>query len=470
MTTLKPLWPGFAYKPHQEYAVNWLFKREQETLKGGLLCDEMGLGKTIQMLGLIKESPFKKSLLVLPLAVINQWKDTAIRCRINVLVFNKKWSLVSPPFPYCPSIYIIGYEALNNNIDSLSIVEFDRLVCDEAHRLGVKDIKKFFDKNKRINKLNYKTISKVKAKSKWFLTATPVVNSQDDVLSLFALMDIELLKQPLADLMHTYSLARSMEQLRSIMPEAPKPPVIQTHRLDFTTKEEEDFYISIQTNIQKQMAYNESALEILRLILLLRQLSIHPQVYIAARKKKFAGGLGQTDWVAPSTKFSKIKDLLQDESSQPHKWIIFCHFHEEMEMLKKYLGGLEFVRHIETYSGSQNIDQKQSALTKVREPFTDEKKCDVLLIQLKAGGVGLNLQEFDRIIFNSPWWTQAAIEQGIGRAVRIGQEKQVIVHNLVLKQEENAGVRNIDLWMKGKAVEKEIMNKMVLDCADRNLH
>jgi len=69
----------------------------------------------------------------------------------------------------------------------------------------------------------------------------------------------------------------------------------------------------------------------------------------------------------------------------------------------------------------------------------------VLLIQLKAGGVGLNLQEFDRIIFNSPWWTQAAIDQGVGRAVRIGQKNQVIVHKLMLKQEESGTVRNIDI-------------------------
>ena len=79
--------------------------------------------------------------------------------------------------------------------------------------------------------------------------------------------------------------------------------------------------------------------------------------------------------------------------------------------------------------------------------------------------MGLNLQEFDRIIFNSPWWTQAAIDQGIGRAVRIGQQKQVIVHNLVLKQEEVNNVRNIDSWMKKIADKKNSANKMVLTLA-----
>ena len=214
--------------------------------------------------------------------------------------------------------------------------------------------------------------------------------------------------------------------------------------------------------------YNENALIVLRLIMMLRQLSIHPQVYIEARKKKVKGVY--EDWLTASTKFLKIKQLLEEEKDKPHKWIIFCHFHTEMTLLQTYLGECDFVRHIETYSGSLNMDEKAHALNKVRDPFgPDEKKCDILLIQLKAGGVGLNLQEFDRIIFSSPWWTQAAIDQGIGRAIRIGQKNQVVVHNLTLKQEETTSVRNIDKWMKSKAQEKEAMNGAILEMADRNV-
>jgi SNF2 family DNA or RNA helicase len=160
-----------------------------------------------------------------------------------------------------------------------------------------------------------------------------------------------------------------------------------------------------------------------------------------------------------------MKELMETESKEEHKWIVFCHFHEEMVLLKAYLETCTFIRQIETYSGSMNASQKEAALKKVHEPFAGGKTCDVLLVQLKAGGVGLNLQIFDRIIFNSPWWTQAAIDQGIGRAVRIGQQKQVVVHNLVLKQEEVNNVRNIDSWMKKIADKKDITNKTILDFA-----
>jgi SNF2 family DNA or RNA helicase len=472
MTTLTPLWDEFRYKPHQEYGVRWLLKREEDDIKGGVLCDEMGLGKTIQMLGLINESPMNSTLLVAPLAVIGQWKDVAERCKIRCFTFNTKkfiWELKTKPFSSGKGLFLIGYECLGNNISIISGKKFDRVVCDEAHRLGVKDVKKkLLDRTKIIDKVAFNSIRRIVAKSKWFLTATPVVNNIDDIYSLFGLLNKECVNQPIDVLMGKYALARSMDDLRATISDLPKEAHIIPHYLNFATTEEEDFYIKIQTNVEAQLKYNENALIVLRLIMMLRQLSIHPQVYIDARKKKVKGVY--TDWLEASTKFVKMKQLLEAERHENHKWIIFCQFHTEMNLLKQYLGECEFVRHIETYSGSLDIDEKGEALNKVRVPFEPgDKSCDVLLIQLKAGGVGLNLQEFDRIIFSSPWWTQSAIDQGIGRAVRIGQKNQVIVHNITLKQEDSTTVRNIDRWMKSKAMEKEHLNAAVLGMADRNI-
>lgn len=469
---LTPLWTGFDYKPHQEYGVRWLLKREEDEIKGGLLCDEMGLGKTIQMLGLLNESPMYSTLLVAPLAVLEQWRQTAERCKIRCFSFNTKkfaWELKSKFFSSGKNLYLIGYECLGKNVSIISGMKFDRLVCDEAHRLGVKNIKNKLGNNTAIiEKLAFNSIRRIVAKAKWFLTATPVVNSMDDIYSLFGLLNKQLVNEPIDALMSTYALARSMDDLRATIPDAPKEAIMKTHRLDFTSEKEEDFYTKIQTNVEAQLRYNENALIVLRLIMMLRQLSIHPQVYIEGRKKKVKGVYD--DWLEPSTKFLKIKDLLESEKDENHKWIIFCHFHAEMDLLQKYLSECDFVRHIETYSGSLDIDEKTEALNKVRVPFEPgDKKCDVVLIQLKAGGVGLNLQEFDRIIFSSPWWTQAAIDQGIGRAIRIGQKNQVVVHSLVLKQEETTSVRNIDKWMKAKAEEKEAMNGAALEMANRNI-
>ena len=63
----------------------------------------------------------------------------------------------------------------------------------------------------------------------------------------------------------------------------------------------------------------------------------------------------------------------------------------------------------------------------------------VFLISLKAGGTGLNLTAADIVIHYDPWWNVAAQNQATDRTHRIGQEKQVNVWKLIMKDtiEEN---------------------------------
>ena len=470
---LNPLYDGFSFKEHQEYAIHWMMEREKAPIKGGILCDEMGLGKTIEMLGLISISHLMNTLLVVPVAVINQWKDMAIKSKINVMLFDKHWKLSNSPFLDRPFLYISGYESLASNIGKIEHITFDRLICDEAHRLGVPKIVAKVLKNASIDKLNFKTIHKIEATSKWFLTATPIVNSSDDLLTLLVLLDMSLIDQNIEDVMSEYALARSMEQIRVTMPDAPKKAIINTHKIKFRSESEEAFYLDIQTKVEKQLRFGMNGVHGFQLLSILRQVSIHPQVYIHSRQKRYPKN-NFPFWNKDSSKFLKIKELLKFESKKEHKWIIFCQFHEEMNLLRDFLEPLPYVRKIELYSGDLNQKEKTEVLDSIREPIEEEDpKCDVLLIQLKSGGVGLNLQEFDRIIFCSPWWTQSSIEQGIGRAVRIGQKKQVVVHHLMLEQEEhmlkNCMIRNIDKRMKEKAEEKRVWNQEHLAMANHTI-
>ena len=63
----------------------------------------------------------------------------------------------------------------------------------------------------------------------------------------------------------------------------------------------------------------------------------------------------------------------------------------------------------------------------------------IFLISLKAGGTGLNLTAADIVIHYDPWWNAAAENQATDRAHRIGQEKQVTVFKLIMRNtiEEN---------------------------------
>jgi SNF2 family DNA or RNA helicase len=145
------------------------------------------------------------------------------------------------------------------------------------------------------------------------------------------------------------------------------------------------------------------------------------------------------------------------------RWILFCHFHDEMNLLKEYLAGSDKIGLIQCYSGKSSHAERAEILKKTH---AEGEKHQVLLIQLQSGGVGLNLQHFERIIFSGPWWTSALMEQAVGRAVRIGQTKRVVVHHLLLKEEQGL---NIDKMMNEKAKEKGDLCRNVLSAADHRV-
>ena len=58
---------------------------------------------------------------------------------------------------------------------------------------------------------------------------------------------------------------------------------------------------------------------------------------------------------------------------------------------------------------------------------------NVFLISLKAGGTGLNLTKAQAVIHYDPWWNVSAQNQATDRAYRIGQTKNVLVYQLLMK-------------------------------------
>jgi SNF2 family DNA or RNA helicase len=143
-----------------------------------------------------------------------------------------------------------------------------------------------------------------------------------------------------------------------------------------------------------------------------------------------------------------LKELVDSEPE--HKFIVFCSFQEEMELLAEFLD-----TGCELYHGGLNGTQRREVLKRAKEP-----ECQVLLIQLQSGGVGLNLQEFTRVVFMSPWWTSALMDQAIARAVRMGQKEVVKVFHFLLKEEETV---NIDTMANDAA---ELKRKMLVKFFD----
>ena len=462
---LKPLWPKFAYKEHQITGVRWMLQRESAAgPRGGILCDEMGLGKTIQMVALMKlgaTKPREQNLLIAPVAVLEQWKTVIRRSGMSVLVPNPSgasWTKEGGGALGAGSqVHVIGYEAVIRRPTLATVFKWDRVIYDEAHRLAS-------------GNSSTEVAKHLKTTHMWMLTGTPIVNQLKDLTTLLELVGVDVPATKniklLAPILEKYVIARTMNQLRASIPDAPPVPVFKTVSLDFKTDDEAEFYKGMSGIITRRWKALEAdgsgaaALEKLKLFMRLRQLSLHPQIYIAARKAALKSLYARADWEDSSTKFDAIRELVC-EAPKSHKWIIFCHFRHEMEMLEQMLHAQGAVELVQQYHGGLNASQKQDVLNRTTMPVAAGKQ-EVLLVQLQSGGTGLNLQHFDQIIFTGPWWTSALMEQAVGRAVRIGQQKVVTVYHLRLKEEE---ALNIDSYMFEKADAKGDLCRKVLESA-----
>lgn len=64
--------------------------------------------------------------------------------------------------------------------------------------------------------------------------------------------------------------------------------------------------------------------------------------------------------------------------------------------------------------------------------FTHKRECKIMLVSLKAGNAGLNLTVASQVIILDPFWNPYIEEQAIDRAHRIGQQKPVEVHRILV--------------------------------------
>jgi len=469
---LKQVSPSMVYAKHQIEGIQWMLKQEgvgfpvpneNYVVRGGILGDEMGLGKTIQALGLIVNGLGETTLIICPLAVRKQWEDAAKACSVNLFLAEKDgWQRVGKKHLLGKTICLAHYDKVVSGMAMFKSKTFDRLILDEAHRI------------RNTKTVTGSKILAIPAKYKWALTATPIVNSFDDVVSYLKFIGFKMETSSWSPAFRNYIphvyLARTLDEGEAPAGlTMPPEPITETRMLSFTTKEEELVYEGILNNIESQWrsakALSGQAYQLAKfsMLLRLRQISVNPQVYIKARQKEAFGWTGP-EFHTPSRKFDEIAHLLRDsfEAKESHRWIIFCQFHDEMDMLKKFLESHPFVGSVLQYHGGMNLKERDEAIQASKNLSSDFKQ-DVFLIQLQAGGTGLNLQHYDRIIFVSPWWTSSLLEQARGRAVRIGQKNVVKIYWLKLTVEEDRF--SIDTFMMDKADTKKNMALNFLNMA-----
>ena len=105
------------------------------------------------------------------------------------------------------------------------------------------------------------------------------------------------------------------------------------------------------------------------------------------------------------------------------------------------------------FHGSLNIKQREEIL----EQFNNDPNKKVLILSLKAGGLGLNLTSATNVIHYDLWWNPAVEDQATDRTYRIGQDKNVMVHRFITL---STFEEKIDAIIKNK---RELVDRAVFE-------
>jgi len=439
---------NFSAKEYQQEGIEWCLKRELEKTKGGIVADEMGLGKTLTLIGLMFVNFKRRTLIVVPPVLLDQWAKEIYKCSgHNAIKYhgaNKKLiteeELLKAPIVLTTYNMILDNKNKNKNKSKsknenenetnetnetknnlLTKIKWNRLIFDEAHHL----------RNKRTER--YSSCEKIKAEIKWLISGTPIQNKRSDLYNLFKIIGIKDVGQDnVKEYADKYILRRTKAEVGINL-----PPVIKEDRLvQWSNKYEKQMSEELHSLLPNQThVFNKNSTSefadvfegrgILTAIMKARQSCIMPSLLIPnliTEIKGFNNGKNYVKAIKSSSKLDAVINLILQRKDNGNGKIIFCHFRNEIDTIAQRLlkGGLQKVV---TYDG-RNSRNPNINLADV---------ADAIVLQIQTGCEGLNLQEnFSEIYFVSPHWNPCVEDQAIARCHRIGQTKPTFVFKFAM--------------------------------------
>jgi len=130
-----------------------------------------------------------------------------------------------------------------------------------------------------------------------------------------------------------------------------------------------------------------------------------------------------------SAKLQRLRELVAEAADNGVKVVVFSYFREVLATVRQALESQQALekRVIGTISGSVPAARRQQLV----DDFARAPGHAVLLSQIEAGGVGLNLQAASLVILCEPQVKPTTEHQAVARVHRMGQIRTVQVHRML---------------------------------------
>ena len=457
---------------HQVDGINWCLRIEKEgeemdghKVRSGILADEMGLGKTIQMIGLILCNFKTHNLIVLPRALLEQWYGIICRTlgHAPLLYHGRSAKGVTKEELSAAPVVLTTYGMLAGLTEKpikgqplkygpLHDVVWDRIIFDEAHHL------------RNRNTRNHKAASHVRSSHKWLVTGTPI---QNGVIDFFGLCAVLGLSQPfyvnrdnMAKVISRLILKRTKDDVGIDLPPLNQTIVTVPWGSDSEKQLAEDIHVHLQFSRlgsgREDNPFGNLGFHHFAMMQRARQSCIDMGLMKKNIEKLMA--LKLIDETFPveeamgyHSKIDKVVEIISERKDNGRAKLVFCHYHKEIDRVMTSLSNLGLK--VGKFDG--RVSQAE------RDEMLERGDLDVMVLQIKTGCEGLNLQHFKEVYFVSPHWNPAVEDQAVARCHRIGQDDEVDVFSFKMAPfDEGRVTRTMDLYVK--EVQRVKRNEMAM--------
>ncbi len=410
---------------HQVEGVGFLLGRRR-----AILADDMGLGKTRQsVLAMVEAEPIGPWLVVCPASVKHNWAR-----EIRLALGETETYVVGPKPPPEPGFagwVIVNYDLLKRDIDALVAHEFTGLVFDEGHYL--KNHRTLRSRLSRRLVIDRDPVVHV-------LTGTPLTNRPRDLFPLLQLVGHSLGQSFLAfakrycdahrndygywvtaGASHVEELA---VQLQGIMLRRSKDDV-----LDLPPKQRTWIEVEVGKEIRDRL--NAAVARFLSDERGGRGGRLGVGMFSSARRALAVAKVPQT------------VEYVRGAVDQGEKVLLYSCFTHATRRFARSFGDLAV-----TITGEVPTARRQAIVDR----FQNDDAVRVLIGQIHAAGVGINLTAARQVVFNDLDWVPANHWQAEDRAHRIGQTGTVNVTYMVARDTLEEFVRTV-LETKSRLVD-----------------
>lgn len=382
---------------YQAFGVKYILHQ-----KNTLLGDEMGLGKTIQSIAAMSElklSGKKHFFVVCPASVLINWsreveKHSELRA---ISIYGKDRELALEKWLNDGGVAVSTYETISRiNIPSSHLI--DMLVVDEAHYAKNPDARR----SKAVKALSGRSNIKL------FMTGTPIENNIDEMCNLVECLQPNVAKD-IQSLRHISNAPIFRQKVAPVYLRRVREDVL-TELPDLQEKEEWSEFTPREMDAYKASVMSGNFMS-------MRQVSWH------------------TEAIHYSSKAKRLKEICEEAKMGNQKVIVFSYFRDVIQKVNCLLSEST----LEPITGSVSSQRRQEII----DAFTHAPSGSVLVSQVMAGGIGLNIQSASVVVFCEPQIKPSIENQAISRVYRMGQTRNVTVHRLLMENSVDESIMEL---------------------------